>query len=438
MKHNIWSGAGLVVGNMIGVGVLISTGYMAQSMPPIPIMIAWIVGAIIAACGVVAYSGIASYIGESGGEYRFLSDIFHPFLGCLAGTGSLVLGFAAAIAVDAYAIGCFLDTIADIPYVRTSGAVLMLCILAIHAFDEKVSFRAQNTLVLLKLFLIVLFVFLGLAVGSHVLPTWAPAGKDEGFPWRELLANQFWIAFAFSGWNAAIYVAGEFHKPKKDVGKAMMLGLAAVVILYVLLNWVFVSNLTPEKAAAVFKYEETRVTLAHLVAVELFGPLGGQVVSLFVIWLLISSMSAMMVVGPQVYATMARDGFLPSLFRARPGRPPLAAITLQVLVALILLFFQELRETVLAAAAFLMVFSALTALGSLRIGRSLAVGCSVFGTTLRSTAALFYSLSVFYILYMNLRLSDSAIYCLAAVFVGALMTYSWGRSSLPGPAQKPP
>jgi APA family basic amino acid/polyamine antiporter len=120
-QHTIWSGAGLVVANMIGVGVMISTGFMAQDMGPIPILLAWAVGAGIALCGVLAYSGLALQIGESGGEYRFLSDLVHPFLGYLAGWGSLILGFSAAIAADAYAVGSYVNTLIDGPDPRLVG-----------------------------------------------------------------------------------------------------------------------------------------------------------------------------------------------------------------------------------------------------------------------------------------------------------------------------
>jgi APA family basic amino acid/polyamine antiporter len=110
---------------MIGVGVLISTGYMAQDMSALPILLAWVLGTLIAVCGVLAYSGVVAAIGESGAEYRFLSELIHPFLGYVAGWGSLVLGFSAAIAIDAYAIGSFLNTLADGPDPRIGGVVVV-------------------------------------------------------------------------------------------------------------------------------------------------------------------------------------------------------------------------------------------------------------------------------------------------------------------------
>ena len=91
-KHTILSGTGLVIADMIGVGVLVSTGYMAQDMSAGPILIAWLLGTVVAVCGVMAYSGVVAAIRESGGEYRFLSDLMHPFLGYVAGWCGLSSG----------------------------------------------------------------------------------------------------------------------------------------------------------------------------------------------------------------------------------------------------------------------------------------------------------------------------------------------------------
>src|SRR5436190_18089622 len=99
-KLTLWPGIGLVVANMIGAGVFLSTGFMAQEMGPWPILLAWVVGAVIALAGTVAYGEVARMIPRSGGEYRFLSEVFHPALGYFAGWASMLLGFAAAIAVD--------------------------------------------------------------------------------------------------------------------------------------------------------------------------------------------------------------------------------------------------------------------------------------------------------------------------------------------------
>ena len=360
-KHTILSGAGLVIANMIGVGVLVSTGYMAQDMSAMPILAAWVLGAIIAGLGVLAYSAVVAVVRESGGEYRFLSDLFHPFLGYISGWGSLILGFSAAIAVDAHAIGSFLNTLIQGPDPRMLGAIVIILITMLHAFDVNISHRSQNLLVAFKLSFLVAFVLLALVWGNNAIPSWSPPNQVEGFPWSKVIENQFWIAFAFSGWNAAVYAASEFRDPRYEVPRSMMIGLITVAILYLAINWVFVANLTPTDAIAVFNYEETRITLAHLVAYDIFGRHGAKITSILVIVAFVSAISAMMIIGPRVYAAMADDGYLPGFFKLRDGKPPLNATLLQAVVSLLFLFSHSLRDAVLAASGFLMLFSALTA-----------------------------------------------------------------------------
>jgi len=424
-QHTMWSGAGLVIANMIGVGVLLSTGFMAQDMSSGPIMLAWVIGAVIAGLGVVSYAGLVSVIGESGGEYRFLSDLFHPFLGYLAGWGSLILGFSAAIAVDAYAIGSFSNTLVDGPDPRMLGALVIALFVVMHALNASLSHRSQNLLVVVKLAFFIIFVALGLALGSHGLPEWTPPNAEEGFPWGKIIENQYWIAFAFSGWNAAVYTAKEFKRPQRDVALAMAIGLTCVSVLYLLVNWIFVVNLTPEQAAGVFTYEESRVTLAHLIASDVFGNLGGQIVSVFIIWAFLSAISAMMMVGPRVYVAMAKDGVLPQIFAGKDGKPPLTSTLLQAGVAMVLLFSHDLREIVLSASIFLMVFTTLSALSLFRVRR-----CRPDvkpPSNARLICALAYAGAVGTILAVNLQHSVQLWLTLGVVILIALAGFLFAR-----------
>src|SRR5512133_1498916 len=110
-RLGLYSGIGMVIANMIGAGVFLSTGYMAQDLNPKQILLAWVIGALLALSGARAYAGIAQIVPRSGGEYRFLSSLVHPALGYLAGWASLLLGFSAPIAIDAIAAGAFAHTL---------------------------------------------------------------------------------------------------------------------------------------------------------------------------------------------------------------------------------------------------------------------------------------------------------------------------------------
>jgi APA family basic amino acid/polyamine antiporter len=419
-KHTILSGSGLVVADMIGVGVLVSTGYMAQDMSAGPILIAWLLGTVVAVCGVMAYSGVVAAIRQSGGEYRFLSDLIHPFLGYVAGWGSLVLGFSAAIAVDAHAIGSFLNTLLPGPDPLLVGAVVIVTITILQGFDTNLSHRSQNLFVSFKLSFLLLFVLLALALGNNAIPAWTPPNQTEGFPWIKVIENQFWIAFAFSGWNAAVYMAGEFRNPGRDIPRSVTIGLVVVGILYLAINWVFVANLTPADSVAVFAYEETRITLAHLIAYEIFGQHGGQIVSVLVIIIFVSAISVMMMIGPRVYAAMAGDGYLPKVFKLRDGKPPLNATLLQAAVSLLLLFSHTLREAVLAASAFLLLFTALTAASLFRLRR---YNRQPYPSRYQLIASALYILAVTVILVTGLQTATVQWYAFGVVLVLAISTY---------------
>jgi APA family basic amino acid/polyamine antiporter len=369
-RLGLWSGVGLVVANMIGSGVFLSTGFMAQSMNPGTILLAWCVGALIAMAGTRAYAVVAQAIPRSGGEYRYLSDLLHPFVGYLAGWTSLLVGFSAPIAAAALAAGHFAGTLGSTADPRFVALVLIVLLTLLHAVGFELSRGTQNVLVAVKAGLLLAFTTVGL---SHAIswPAWtAPQVPAEG-GLAFFMTSLFFVAFAFSGWNAAVYAAGEFASPERNIPRAMLVGCGLVAVLYLLVNWVFVASLTPERAAVVLEYESQRVTLGHLVMRDILGDAGGKAMSILTIVAVVSSMSAMIFLGPRVYTAMARDGFLPRALSSDDGRPPRASILLQGVLALVLLWTHTLQQILQNAGAILTLFAALTALTVL-LGRPLA------------------------------------------------------------------
>jgi APA family basic amino acid/polyamine antiporter len=353
----LWSGMGLVAANMIGAGVFLSTGFMAQEMSPGWILIDWMTGMVLAMAGARAYAEAARLLPRSGGEYRYLSDLMHPLLGYLAGWASLLVGFAAPIAINAVGAAEFIGTVVAVPYPRALATALILVLAAFHSAGLVTSRWTQDLLIALKVLLLVGFVLLGLVLGERSWPTWTPPAGTGDFDAAPFFGNLFWIAFAFTGWNAAAYTAGEFRNPVRDVPRAMILGCAAVGVLYLLVNWVFVANLTPDDASAVFKREN--VTLAHEVARKLIGPTGAGLMSILVALAFFSAISAMTMVGPRVYATMAEDGFLPRVMAARAGRPPAVSVVFQSAIAIAIIWTHSLKDALQNVGALLVAFSAL-------------------------------------------------------------------------------
>src|SRR5262245_13606438 len=210
----LWSGVGLVIANMVGVGVLTSTGFMAMSLDPAEILLCWTVGAVMAMAGARAYAAVAEIIPRSGGEYRYLSDLVHPAVGYLAGWTSLLAGFSAPIAVAAATAGAFAETLHPALRARPVGAAMIVALTAAHALGLGWSKWTQNLLALAKALLLVGFVAVGFAVGSRAWPTWHPppaAGSGDG-ALASFMVSLVYIAYAYSGWNSAAYAAEEFRR----------------------------------------------------------------------------------------------------------------------------------------------------------------------------------------------------------------------------------
>ena len=362
------SGIGLVAANMIGVGVMLSAGFMALHLDPGQILLCWVVGGVMAMAGARAYAAVAAMIPRSGGEYRYLSDLLHPAVGYLAGWTSFLAGFTAPVAVTAATLGPFAGTIVPGLDPTFVGAVAIVAATLFHALDLQVSRIAQDVLVVLKMALVVGFVLVGVVKGSNSWPTWEPlAGAEQGLL-AAFMGHLVWVTYAYSGWNAAVYAAGEFRDPRRTVPRAMVIGCAIVAVLYLLVNWVFVANLAPADFGAFLKEQETqRITLGHLITSKLLGDAGGKVMSAFVILALLSSISAMTFVGPRVYAAMAGDGYLPKLFAARAGKPPMFSVFLQGAIALGLFLTHSFSLLVKNVGAILSLASALTVVALFRV-----------------------------------------------------------------------
>ncbi len=432
---------GLVIANMVGAGVFLSTGFMAQSMPPGRILLAWLVGAVLAMAGARAYAEVARLVPRGGGEYRYLSTLLHPALGYLAGWGSLLLGFSAPIAVDALAAGAFAHAVLPWAEPRFVAAGLVVVLSLIHAVGLHVSSRVQNGLVALKVVLLAGFVAVGLFAGSWSWPTWVPQTPPNYDAVGDFAQSLFFIAFAYSGWNAAIYAADEFEHPGRDVPRAMLLGCLGVAALYLVVNFIFVANLTPEQGTVVFKYDDftglkgqfDQVTLGQAVMAHLLGPGAAKAMSAVMLLLFTSAMSAMIMVGPRVYAAMAGDGVLPRFLVAKDGQPPVGAIALQAAIALVVLLTHEVRTVLGNVGAILVFFAALTAAGLFAAyarARTAEERPSLVGLL----SAGVYVLSGAVMLYFGFKGTPSMLLWLAGVSVLALIAWALTR---PKPAATP-
>ncbi len=365
-KLGLLSGVGLTMADMVGVGVLTTAGFMGMDLSPGMILADWALGGLIAICGALAYATLARLVPRSGGEYRYLSSLLHPAVGYIAGWTSLLVGFSVPVALAALAAGAFGETVLPGLDGRVIAASLILVITLGHSLGLRASKWTQDLLAVCKAALLAAFVVLGIIYGTNELPAWSPPTPDAGFPAQAFFTSLIFITFCFTGWNAATYAAEDFENPRRDVPRSMLIGCALVAVLYLLVNWVFVTNLTQADMATWIQGDTDRVTLAHLVVKNLIGSGAASVMSVVVIVALSSAISAMTLIGPRVYAAMAADGFLPRVFTAPEGRPPVASLALQSALAVTLVYLSGFRELLNNVSSILALVSAVTVLSLFR------------------------------------------------------------------------
>jgi APA family basic amino acid/polyamine antiporter len=259
-------------------------------------------------------------------------------------------------------------------------------------------------------------------------PTWVPPSPSTT-PVSDIAFNLFFIAFAFSGWNAAIYAADDFTDAKRDVPRAMLLGCAAVAVLYLVLNFIFVANLTPEQGTVVFKYGDftalkgqfEQVTLGQAVMANLLGATAAKVMSAVMVLLFVSATSAMMLVGPRVYAAMARDGFLPAVLAGNEGQPPVGAVVLQGALAMLLLLWSDVASVLSGVGELVVIFAALTMVGLFtRLRRKGDERASVPSLI----AAGIYVLSAVYMLHVGVARNPKTTFVVLAVAVLGVVAWA--------------
>lgn len=368
----------IVVANMVGAGVFTSIGFQAAGFkfatakgaefaPYFPILMLWLVGGIVALCGALSYGELAAMFPRSGGEYNYLSKIYHPSFGFLSGWVSATVGFSAPVALACMALGKYVESV--LPGVNGTVVAIgvLLLITAVHSYDVKTGSLFQRVSTVVKVILIVGFIFGGFFITPS--PEKISIIPKEG-DWTMIFGSAFainlaFVSFSYSGWNASAYLSNEIVNPKRNVPRSLLLGTLAVTVAYILLNYIFLYTVpVGELAAKQMADFNTPLEVGYLSADKIFGTAIGKTMGLMIALLLISSISAMIFAGPRVTQVMGED--LPLLkklaIRNKKGIPVLA-ISLQSTISLILILTASFNTVLFYIAFTLDIFTFSTVLG---------------------------------------------------------------------------
>jgi APA family basic amino acid/polyamine antiporter len=368
----------IVVANMIGAGIFTTSGLLMGGLQnPVLMMILWVVGGIIALCGALSYSELGATMPYAGGEYTFLSKLFHPVYGFLSGWVSFIVGFSAPIAASAigfseYLLHAFpqITVFINIPEVSFKKILSILVILVfsmIHLRGITFGTKIQNYLTLLKVGLIAGLILAGFTLGKGDFSHFSTSASFlSGFSeWKTVGLSLMWIMFAYSGWNASTYIGSEIKNPSKNIPKSLLWGTGIVMLLYVLLNGLFIYAVRPVDMEGV-------IAIGGLAVNNLFNRSTDTLVSLMISFALFSSLSAFIIIGPRVYYAMAKDGyFFKFLTAIHPVfKVPSKAILIQALISIVMVLSGTFDQILTYMGFSLGIFPILAVIGVFRLRMS--------------------------------------------------------------------
>lgn len=433
----------MVIANMIGTGIFTSLGFqvMDGGIPDaFTILVIWIVGGIIALCGATSYGEVATYYKRSGGEYTFLSDLYHPSIGFVSGWISLIVGFSAAIASLALATGEYFlpltgldpDTtftigVAEVSVKTLIALIVILIVVLIQLNGVRSGGVFQNLMTYLKLGLIVFFLLTPLIFSGNYTPTEISYAPSEN-SWDMIFSLPFagalvWVMYSYSGWNASTYIAGNLKDPRRNLPQSLFIGTLAVSILYVLLNITFLN-------AASFDDLAGQLDIANIVARKVMGDNLSLLFSAVFSIALISGVNAMFIAGPRVAEQIGKDySGLELLGRESSRGVPSYAIIFLMLISAFLVIFSSFKEIIEYIGVTLSIFSFLTVAGVFIIRRRNHSDKDVVKTWgYPLTPLIFIGFTIWMVVYFVLQDPLTLVYSLLTMVTGFIVYFALKKS----------
>jgi APA family basic amino acid/polyamine antiporter len=346
-----------VIASMIGSGIFTTSGFIARDVgSPRWLIGLWAMGGLIALAGALCYGELGAAMPEAGGEYVYLREAYGTFVAYLSGWTSFFLGFSGAIAAATIAFVDYLHHL--LPGLEPGGIggkSVALALLWLLTVAHIAGIGAGGTLQRILTAATVGGMAVLIAVGFHF-------GRGSGSNFSSTIPAQgsaavalIFVIYAYSGWNAAAYLAGEIREPGRNLPAALVLGTAAVTVLYLGMNLMYLYAMPIRAMSGV-------LAIAHKASVTLLGPEAGKFTDGLVTLTLVASTSAMVLSGPRVYYAMARDGlFFRSIANVHPtlGTPVRAMVLQAAWASVLIVFFGVFEHLVLYTGFAVTVFAAL-------------------------------------------------------------------------------
>lgn len=353
-KVGITGAIALVVASMVGTGVFTSLGFQTGPLPSVPVILfLWVCGGGIALCGGLSYVELVRLYPGHGGEYHYIAQVYHKYAAAFSGIISILAGFAGPVALAAMGfsayLGQLLPGLSPVP-VAISGLTL---ITLFHLFSLRTGSRFQLISTSIKVLLILVFILAGLLLSKGGSLN---SGYNNWTP-QLIFSNGFavclvYVSFAYSGWNACVYIFHEVENPRRNIYRSVITGTILVMILYILLNYVFLKTVPLHRLTGV-------IEVGALSAEAIFGTTGAKIIPGIIALLLVSSISAMVWIGPRVITRISADYGFHRIARTNSKGVPVTAILLQYLITVALLLSGTFEQVLAFAGVLLNLCSCL-------------------------------------------------------------------------------
>ena len=421
-KPNVASA--VIIANMIGTGVFTSLGYQLLDIKSgFVLIMLWVVGGITALCGALTYAELGAALPRSGGEYNFLTRIYHPLVGFISGWISATIGFAAPVALAAITFGSYLH--AAIPVLNETWLAigLIIVVTSAHVGGRKRSSNFQSVFTAAKISLIIGFCLLCGFMVDEVQPiSFLPVAGDGALMIGSAFAvSLIYVNYAYTGWNSVTYLINEVDDAQRNLPKILITSTVTVMILYVALNFTFLL-VAPMDAL------EGQVEVGYIAAQHVFGETGASAISFVLSLLLISTVSAMTIAGPRVLQVIGEDySVFKRLAKKNADGIPSLAILVQSSIAVIFVLTSSF-QSILLFSGFILGLNTIFAVSGLLVLRWRQPDLKrPYRTWLYPLPPLIYLGLMFSTLFYITKSQPKEAFIAAAIIIAGTIAYALAR-----------
>jgi APA family basic amino acid/polyamine antiporter len=363
----------LIVGNMIGIGIFTTTGFISGYISsPAALFVVWIMGAFYSYCGALTYAELSSRFPVSGGDYHFLKKAYHPLLGFLFGWSTFTVTYTGSVATIAvgfatYALNFFPEIFqkwtVPVPFFSANFTSLKLIAIIITVIVTGINVRGvrrgavfQNIIAISGVAVILMFVFLGFSKGQGNSGNFQPFFPDNIFAEiPALFVAMASIVFTYAGWTTIVYIAGEIKDPSKNIPAAMWISVTLVGFIYLLINVVYLYALPLSGMNDV-------VDIGFQSMQVLFNRDVGLLFAAIIVLLTLSSLNSTILSGARIYYAMAEeDRFFRFVGKLHPRfKVPAASLWVQCTWSIVLILSGTFNQLLTYTVFIIVLFSLLS------------------------------------------------------------------------------